>query len=197
MAPAIPIIIAVAGAFAQTLQEATSGSAESKAQAQGFENEAKIAEQNARSSYAEGSFAEELTRKQGRAQISSSRAMLAQSGIVGGAATTALAQSEADLELDALNARYQFQTEGNNFMNESKLKKAYAKYSLDLGKANASNSWKSFFLIGAPMAAGNAYANSKTGAGASSSSSRAADGLKRNTGLWIWNSLSAWKTLNK
>ncbi|MDR1196010.1 MAG: hypothetical protein LBL00_05995 [Endomicrobium sp.] len=152
MAQAIPVIIAVVAAVADSADKARQLDAEAKAQ----EYNAKANQINAENAYKEGNAAEDALRSQTAQYIGNQRATLAQAGLAGSpTAFSLLAKSTAEAELDALNTRFSYSTQALNFLNQSKLNKFAAK--------TAKQGRKNIFFTGiakAGAAGYNAYQNS-------------------------------------
>lgn len=92
---------------------------EGEAQARASEFNANIAEQNATQAVLQAAQEERRIRTLGRKEIGSMQAGYGASGVVGGSSIDVLAESLANLELDALNVRYGGESAARNYRNQA------------------------------------------------------------------------------
>lgn len=92
---------------------------EGEAQAQASEFNARTAEQNATQTVLQAAQEERRIRTLGRKEIGSIEASYGASGVVGGSSIDVLAESLANLELDALNVKYGGETAARNYRNQA------------------------------------------------------------------------------
>lgn len=93
---------------------------EGEAQARASEFNAQVAEQNAEQAILQAAQEERRIRVLGKKEIGAMQAAYGASGIEGGSSLDVLAESIANLELDAMNIKYAGQTKAVNFRNEAR-----------------------------------------------------------------------------
>jgi hypothetical protein len=110
---------------------------ESEAQARASEFNANTATQNAEQAILQAAQEERRVRTLGRKEVGTMVAGYGASGIVGGSSLDVLAESIANLELDALNVRYGGQVKATNFRNEATYERYRAKEARASGQIRA------------------------------------------------------------
>lgn len=125
---------------AGTLMQVTGSLKESQSQGQASEFNARIAEQNAEQAILQAAQEERRIRVLGKKEIGAMQAAYGASGITGGSSLDVLAESIANIELDALNIRYAGQTKAVNFRNEAKYERYRASETKSSGQMGAAAS---------------------------------------------------------
>lgn len=106
-----------------------------KQDARAYKFQADQDEQNARAQAAETAIAEDSLRKQNRKQLAELDARMAESGLSGSTFDRVFTDSQNNLEQDALNLRYQGQSQWSQYKNSA----AMNRYGVAMSKANATN----------------------------------------------------------
>lgn len=110
-----------------------------KAEAAAYKFQAAQDEENARAQALETSLAEDNLRKQNRKQLGELEARLAENGLSGSTFDRVFTDSANNLEQDALNLRYQGQSQWRNFKNSA----AMNRYGATMSGVNArANIWQ-------------------------------------------------------
>jgi hypothetical protein len=110
---------------------------ESEAQARASEFNAQVAAQNAEQAILIAAQEERRVRTLGRKQIGSMQAAYGASGIEGGSSLDVLAESIANLELDAMNVKFSGQSKAANFRNEAAYERYRASETRSAGRISA------------------------------------------------------------
>lgn len=106
-----------------------------KADQKAFDENAKILRNNAARKRLETSLNEDIMRSQHRQRMSKARAAMAEAGMITSATTSGvLGQMGAELDQNALNLRYQGETEAINYMNQARLQNYYGKAAAAKGR---------------------------------------------------------------
>lgn len=106
-----------------------------KAEKKAYDKNADILRQNAARKRLETSLNEDIIRSQNRKKISKARAAFAEAGMATSATTMGvLGQMAAEQENNALNLRYQGETEAINYMNQASLQSYYGREAKRQGK---------------------------------------------------------------
>lgn len=136
------IAMATAAAVAAAASEAVSGYAayqQGKAEKKANDTNAEILRRNAMQKRLETSINEDTLRQQNRRKLSAARAAAAESGLSDSETMTeALAQEAAVNEQNALDLRWQGESEASNFLNQANLQNYYGK----MAKANGKNAFR-------------------------------------------------------
>jgi hypothetical protein len=143
---------AVIGAMS-AMDSASAASANYQRQAQAADTNATIARNNASGAMQAASANEDAQRRKSAWQLSQQRAALGQSGIAfEGSPLDVYGQSVANAELDALNIRYQVQSQATNYLNQGLMYGQQA----DAARASADNAEEAGFLGAATSLLGGA-----------------------------------------
>lgn len=130
------LMIATAGlGVASSIAKGIATQNQMEAQANALEANAEILQRNAAQKRLETSLNEDTQRRKNKLALAKSRAAMAEAGISeGGTAIGVIGQSAADAEQDALNLRYQGESEAVNYLNNAKIMNANAENYREAGQ---------------------------------------------------------------
>jgi hypothetical protein len=141
---AIATTAAVASAAA-TVASGYQSYKQGKEQQEAYNKNADILRQNAARKRMETSLNEDIIRQENREKMSKARAAMAEAGMITSATTSGvLGQMGAELDQNALNLRYQGETEAANYMNQATMQNYYGKVAAAQGR----NAFKTSFVKG-------------------------------------------------
>ena len=202
---AIATTAAVASAAA-TVASGYSQYKQGKEQQKAYDANANILRQNAARKRMETSLNEDILRQENREKMSKARAAMGEAGMITSATTSGvLGQMSAELDQNALNLRYQGETEATNYMNQAAMQNYYGKVAAAQGR----NAFKMSFVKaginaittymgvnGALSSAGSAAGGSSAFVGGSSKAAQTASTYSRLGLNQAGNTINANGSLN-
>ena len=136
-------LTAAAASAAATVASGYQSYKEGKEQQKAYNINADILRQNAARKRLENSLNEDILRQENREKLSKARAAMSEAGVITSATTSGvLGQMGAELEQNAMNMRYQGETEAVNYMNQAAMQSYYGKAAAASGR----NAFKMSFL---------------------------------------------------